>query len=96
MTEDQDHAQDDIREKLLDAALLHVPFDGWSEVTFRAACHDAEVPEVLERHPEIRAFTLWDSVNGGCDYRFERVPVVLDAVRAAGLRPRLDTGAVVP
>lgn len=47
MTEDQDHAQDDIREKLLDAALLHVPFDGWSEVTFRAACHDAEVPEVL-------------------------------------------------
>ncbi|MFY0308811.1 COQ9 family protein [Leisingera sp. D0M16] len=47
MTEDQDHAQDDIREKLLDAALVHVPFDGWSEVTFRAACHDADVPEVL-------------------------------------------------
>ncbi|MCB4456673.1 COQ9 family protein [Leisingera sp. McT4-56] len=47
MSEDHDHAQDDIKEKLLDAALMHVPFDGWSEVTFRAACHDAGVPEVL-------------------------------------------------
>ncbi|KIC14862.1 MULTISPECIES: COQ9 family protein [unclassified Leisingera] len=47
MTEDHDHAQDDIKDKLLDAALNHVPFDGWSEVTFRAACQDADVPEVL-------------------------------------------------
>jgi ubiquinone biosynthesis protein COQ9 len=28
---------DDLRERLLDAALAHVPFDGWSEATFRAA-----------------------------------------------------------
>ncbi|WP_296766207.1 COQ9 family protein [Sediminimonas sp.] len=27
-------------EKLLDAALMHVPFDGWSEATFRAAVAD--------------------------------------------------------
>lgn len=51
MSQDHDHAQDhaegDIKEKLLDAALLHVPFDGWSDVTFRAACRDADVPEVL-------------------------------------------------
>ncbi|NSY38935.1 COQ9 family protein [Leisingera sp. ANG59] len=47
MSESHDHAQEDIKEKLLDAALMHVPFDGWSEVTFRAACHDADVPEVL-------------------------------------------------
>ncbi|UWQ33461.1 COQ9 family protein [Leisingera sp. M527] len=47
MTEDQDRAQDDIKEKLLDAALNHVPFDGWSEVTFRAACEDVQVAEVL-------------------------------------------------
>ncbi|QAX28473.1 COQ9 family protein [Leisingera sp. NJS204] len=47
MTEDQDRAQDDIKEKLLDAALNHVPFDGWSEVTFRAACQDVQVAEVL-------------------------------------------------
>lgn len=47
MTKDHDHAQDDIKDRLLDAALMHVPFDGWSEITFRAACHDADVPEVL-------------------------------------------------
>ncbi|UWQ75414.1 COQ9 family protein [Leisingera sp. M658] len=47
MTDDQDRAQDDIKEKLLDAALNHVPFDGWSEVTFRAACEDVQVAEVL-------------------------------------------------
>ncbi|MDC0657634.1 COQ9 family protein [Leisingera sp. SS27] len=47
MTKDHDHAPDAIKDKLLDAALNHVPFDGWSEVTFRAACQDADVPEVL-------------------------------------------------
>lgn len=31
----------DINEMLLDAALAHVPFDGWSEATFRAAVEDA-------------------------------------------------------
>ncbi|KIC36793.1 COQ9 family protein [Leisingera sp. ANG-M7] len=47
MTKDHDHAPEGIKDKLLDAALNHVPFDGWSEVTFRAACQDADVPEVL-------------------------------------------------
>jgi ubiquinone biosynthesis protein COQ9 len=28
---------DDLKARLLDAALAHVPFDGWSEMTFRAA-----------------------------------------------------------
>ena len=30
-------------DKLLDAALMHVPFDGWSEATLRAACADAGI-----------------------------------------------------
>ena len=30
---------------LLDAALVHVPFDGWTETTFRAACRDTGIPE---------------------------------------------------
>lgn len=33
----------DIKEKILDAALSHVAFDGWSEVTFTAALADCEV-----------------------------------------------------
>lgn len=39
----------EITEKLAQAALLHVPFDGWSETTFRAACADAGVAESLAR-----------------------------------------------
>ncbi len=31
---------DDLKDRLLDAALSHVPFDGWSEATFRAAVTD--------------------------------------------------------
>ncbi|MDQ2094483.1 COQ9 family protein [Rhodalgimonas zhirmunskyi] len=36
-------------ENLLDAALLHVPFDGWSETTFRAAVEDAGIDMTLAR-----------------------------------------------
>jgi len=31
-------------DRILDAALMHVPFDGWSELTFRSAASDADVP----------------------------------------------------
>ncbi|MEQ8365383.1 MAG: COQ9 family protein [Roseicyclus sp.] len=31
----------DARTRLIDAALMHVPFDGWSEASFRAAAVDA-------------------------------------------------------
>ncbi len=34
---------DDLTERLLDAALDHVPFDGWSAATFRAAARDAGI-----------------------------------------------------
>lgn len=38
-----------IKDALLDAALLHVPFDGWSEVTFRAAVADTETDIAMAR-----------------------------------------------
>lgn len=41
-----DHTPD-IKTRLLAAALPHVPFDGWSEATFRAAITDACVEEDL-------------------------------------------------
>lgn len=37
------------RDAILDAALLHVPFDGWSEVTLRAATADADVAPGLAK-----------------------------------------------
>lgn len=39
----------DIRDQLLDAALIHVAFDGWSEACFQAAVQDAGVEPVLAR-----------------------------------------------
>ena len=37
------------RDALLDAALMHVAFDGWSETTFRAAAADAGVDIAMAR-----------------------------------------------
>jgi len=42
-------AEDESRAKLLDAALAHVPFDGWSDRTLRAASQDAGIDENLAR-----------------------------------------------
>lgn len=37
------------KDRLLDAALAHVPFDGWSEATFRAAIADSDVDATVAR-----------------------------------------------
>lgn len=39
----------DTADRLLDAAMMHVAFDGWSETTFRAAVQDAEVNPTVAR-----------------------------------------------
>lgn len=39
--EDADH---DPKAALLDAAMMHVPFDGWTDVSFAAAARDADIP----------------------------------------------------
>lgn len=39
----------DLKESLLDAALMHVPFDGWSEATFRAAVADLDADMTAAR-----------------------------------------------
>ncbi|QFT64004.1 ubiquinone biosynthesis protein COQ9 [Roseivivax halotolerans] len=40
---------DDTRDKLIDAALMHVPFDGWTETSFRAAIEDSEVDPTVAK-----------------------------------------------
>ena len=37
----------DPKDLLLDAALMHVPFDGWTEVTWEAALADVDVNPVV-------------------------------------------------
>ena len=49
MKTEHKEAQDATKVALLDAALLHVPFDGWTEATFRAACQDTGLDDVLAR-----------------------------------------------
>lgn len=39
----------DPRDMILDAACMHVPFDGWSEASFQAAVADADVPMAQAR-----------------------------------------------
>jgi ubiquinone biosynthesis protein COQ9 len=39
----------EMKTRLLDAALLHVPFDGWSEASFRAAASDAGLDLAMAR-----------------------------------------------
>ena len=41
--------QDDLKTRLLDAALAHVPFDGWSEQSLRAAAADCGLDLALAR-----------------------------------------------
>jgi ubiquinone biosynthesis protein COQ9 len=40
---------DDVKERLLDAILSHVAFEGWSEAAFRSACADAGIEPALAR-----------------------------------------------
>ena len=40
---------EDAKQQLLDAILTHVPFDGWSEESFRAAIADCDLDEGLAR-----------------------------------------------
>ena len=44
-----DSANSDLKSQLIDAALTHVVFDGWSDVTFREAVTDSEVDPVVAR-----------------------------------------------
>ena len=37
------------KDRLLEAALMHVPFDGWSDTTFDAAVEETEIDPVLAR-----------------------------------------------
>jgi ubiquinone biosynthesis protein COQ9 len=41
---------DSVKEQLLDAALLHVAFDGWSEATFKAALADTGIDSAVARN----------------------------------------------
>ena len=62
----QDHAVTDRRDRLIEAALAHVPFDGWSPVALRAGGRDLELSagDVADIFPggvrqAVRHFSRW-------------------------------------
>ena len=46
---DQENTMERAKDRVLDASLLHAPFDGWSEATLRAAIVDSGVAPALAR-----------------------------------------------
>lgn len=46
---DQEYSADQAKNRVLEAALAHVPFDGWSEATLAAAITDSDVAPALAR-----------------------------------------------
>ncbi|MFP7672586.1 COQ9 family protein [Marivita sp. S0852] len=49
MTQTPDETASDAGSQLLDAALMHVPFDGWSDTAFRAAIEDTGIAPAVAR-----------------------------------------------
>lgn len=47
--QDETYGGDEAKARILAAALAHVPFDGWSDATFRAAVTEADVAQGLAR-----------------------------------------------
>lgn len=59
----------------------------------------ADIPGALEKYPNVKAVGLWASGGGGpngCDYRFQRNPVITEGVEKAGQELRLDAGDATP
>lgn len=48
-TESHTGAETALLDQLLDAAMIHVAFDGWTDATFRAAAQDADIPLTAAR-----------------------------------------------
>lgn len=68
---------------LLDAALMHVPFDGWSEATLQAAARDAGVDPAL-----VRAVCPRGAVDLAIAYHLRGDTLMRDRIKAGPLPER--------
>lgn len=92
---------DDLKEKLLDAALCHVPFDGWGEATFLASVQDvgAGVEEARRIFPRgaidlAVAYHHWGDAQMLARMKAEDLSAMRYSARvAAGVRFRLESVA---
>jgi ubiquinone biosynthesis protein COQ9 len=70
----------DPKARLLDAALMHVPFDGWSEASFKGAAQDADIPLA-----EARALFPRGAVDMALAFHARGDAAMTAALRAANL-----------
>lgn len=94
-----DHTKgDDLRPRLLEALLRHVPFDGWSQAALRAAARDIGVSTALARNafpggpPEMAAYFASEADRAMLEALEERAlgPMRLRDRVATAIRLRLE------
>jgi hypothetical protein len=61
----------------------------------RTADWYAGIPATLRKYPQIKAVTVWDSIDGGCNYDIDKIPEIRDGVRRAGQDPWLSNRGAV-
>jgi len=71
---------EDTKQQLLDAILMHVPFDGWSEASFRAAVVDCDLDDGLAR-----AICPRGAVDLALAYHARGDQVMLDRIKSTDL-----------
>lgn len=84
---------EDAKQQLLDAVLTHVPFDGWSETSFRAAIADCDLNDGLAR-----AVCPRGAVDLALAYHARGDQIMLDRIKAedlSGLKYREKVAAAV-
>ncbi len=71
---------EDTKQQLLDAILMHVPFDGWSEASFRAAVVDCDLDDGLAR-----AICPRGAVDLALAYHTRGDQVMLDRIKSTDM-----------
>ncbi len=71
---------EDTKQQLLDAILMHVPFDGWSEASFRAAVVDCDLDDGLAR-----AICPRGAVDLALTYHARGDQVMLDRIKSTDM-----------
>ncbi len=71
---------EDTKQQLLDAILMHVPFDGWSEASFRAAVVDCDLDDGLAR-----AICPRGAVDLALAYHARGDQVMLDRIKSTDM-----------
>ncbi len=101
MTADQSREIEDLRDRLIEAALVHVPLDGWSETALAAAAQDIGLDiQTAQRTFPRGAIDMVACFSGWADRRMEAALATQDLTAlkvrervAAAVRARIEACA---